>query len=266
MYLKTLGIEVVEVPVNREGRIDLDVFESLCDENTILVSIIYVNNEIGSIQDLQSIDKICFKYHIPLHTDATQAAGKVKIDVSKFSSLQFLTFTAHKIYGPKGIGCLYNRENDLGKKMSLIPLMHGGEQEDGFRAGTMATPLIVGFGKACEIAKRDFDKNQILLEKYENIVLNKLRGKFGVKLILNNAFADRIPGLLNIRLVGYNNMVLLNAISSEIAASTGSACAIAHPSRILKNIGLTDVEISESIRISISAYEDENNFKALDLL
>lgn len=265
-FLESLGIEIAIVPVNKTGEVDLKALDMEITDDTILVSIIYVNNEIGTIQNLHEIDKICEKHKVALHIDATQAIGKVKLDFKEYNSLKFTTFTSHKIYGPKGIGCLVCKEDGNGIKPDLIPLLHGGEQEFGLRAGTLPTALIVGFGKACEIAQRDFDGNQKILLKYENIVIDKLKKKFGTNFIQNNEFPNRIPGLLNVRLVGYNNMILLKAISSEIAASTGSACALAQPSRILKNIGLTDEEISQSIRISISAYCSEVKLSKLDLL
>ena len=265
-FIETLGAEIAIVPVNKCGELDLETLDKDITEDTILVSIIYVNNEIGTIQNLQEIDKICEKHKVSLHIDATQAIGKVKLDFKAYNSLKFVTFTSHKIYGPKGIGCLVCKEDKNGIKPDLIPLLHGGEQESGLRAGTLPTALIVGFGKACEIAQRDFENNRETLIKYEKIVLDKLRKKFGEKLVINNDFPHRIPGLLNIRFVGYNNTILLNAISTEIAASTGSACAVAQPSRILKNVGLTDEEISQSIRLSISAYTAEEDFSKLDLL
>ncbi len=265
-FLETLGIEIAIVPVNRHGELDLKSLDKEITENTILVSIIYVNNEIGTIQNLQEIDKICKKHKVPLHIDATQAIGKVELNFKEFNSLKFVTFASHKIYGPKGIGCLVCKEDENGIKPEIIPLLHGGDQEFGLRAGTLPTALIVGFGKACEIAQRDFVNNRGTLVQYESIVLEKLKKKFGSNLVLNNDFANRIPGLLNVRLIGYNNMILLKAISPEIAASTGSACAVAQPSRILRNIGLTSEEISQSIRISISAYTAEEEFSKLDLL
>ena len=266
MYLQELGVDVAVIPVDIEGKIDLDILDKEINDYTKLVSIIYVNNEIGTIQDLQAIDEICMRHNVPLHLDATQAIGKVKLDFKKYQSLTYLTFSSHKIYGPKGIGCLVCKEDDNGLKPKLTPILHGGEQEFGLRAGTLPTALIVGFGKACEITQRDFEKNQNKLIKYEKIVIEKLKSKFGSKFILNNDFADRVPGLINVRFIGYNNLVLLKAISAEIAASTGSACAVAQPSRILKNFGLSDEEISQSIRISISAYCDEDDFSKLDLL
>ncbi len=265
-YLETLGAEIVIIPVDREGNVDLEALENAVDSHTIVVSVLYVNNEIGTIQNLEAIDKICLKHNTPFHTDATQAVGKTPVDFSRYRALKFMTFTGHKLYGPKGIGCLVCREDSNGEKPRLAPLLHGGEQESGLRAGTLPTPLIVGFGKACEIAKRDLAANDAILRKNEEIVLCKLKMKFGTRLVLNNDFGNRIPGLLNVRFCGYNNVILLKALSSHIAASTGSACAVSHPSRILKKIGLSEAEINESIRLSLSAYEEPSSFDALDLL
>lgn len=264
MFLKKMGASIEIIPVDKSGKIDLDSLESKIDNNTLLVSIISVNNEIGTVQDLEKIDEICFKHKVFLHTDATQAAGKIELNIRNFKSLKFLTFTAHKIYGPKGIGCLVIKASKNEERPELIPLFHGGEQEFGLRAGTSPISLIVGFGKACEIAKRDFKKNHEILLQYEKIVLDKLKHKFNEKMIINNDFEGRIPGLLNIRFIGYNNMVFLKAISSEIAASTGSACAVSKPSRILANIGLSETEINESIRISLSPYEAIEQLDTLD--
>lgn len=262
-FLEGIGAELAVVSVDKTGMLNLAELDDCLDDKTTLVSIIYVNNEVGTIQNLAAIDEICKKHKVKLHIDATQAVGKVKIDMRKYSSLNFITFTAHKIYGPKGVGCLIKRnveDNDI------IPLLHGGEQENGFRAGTHANELIVGFGKACEIAQLDFDDNHRKLIEYENIVLKKLCNKFRTQMVLNNDFSDRIAGLLNVRLCGYNNMVLLKAISSDIAASTGSACAVSKPSRILQNMGFDETSINESIRISISPYEEISNFDFLDKL
>lgn len=260
------GIDIVIVPVDSTGRVKLQELENLIDETTILVSIIAVNNEIGTIQDLKAIDNICFRKGVFWHTDATQAIGKIKIDVQQFDSLKFLTFTAHKIYGPKGIGCLYVRNDINGLKTGIVPLLYGGEQEENLRAGTLSNELIVGFGKACEIAARDFEVNHRKSMAYESIIQKKMLGKFGSKYTLNNDFPHRVPGLLNVRLQGYNNMVILKAISPIIAASTGSACAVAKPSRVLKAIGLSDIEISESLRLSCSPYLDEQDLDEIDKL
>lgn len=265
-YLKRYGVEIVYIPVNSQGVVDYRALQDSIDENTILVSIIAVNNEIGTIQDLSMINEICLNKGVRFHTDATQAIGKILIDVKKYQALKFVTFTAHKIYGPKGIGCLYVKNDENGLKTDILPILHGGEQEEKLRAGTLPNFLIAGFGKACEIAERDYETNKDNYERYEKILVAKLKHKFGDKIIINNNWENRIKGLLNVRIVGYNNMVLLKAISSVVAASTGSACSVSKPSRVLQQIGLSKQQISESIRLSCSAYMDIKDFDEIDKL
>lgn len=265
-YLKTCGVDIIYVPVDSEGLIDINVLSNSIDENTILVSIIAVNNEIGTIQDLAKINEICLNKGVCFHTDATQAIGKILIDVQKYQALKFVTFTAHKIYGPKGIGCLYVKNDENGLKTDILPILHGGEQEEKLRAGTLPNFLIAGFGKACEIAERDYETNKDNYEKYEKTLVAKLKQKFGDKIIINNNWDNRIKGLLNVRIVGYNNMVLLKAISSVVAASTGSACSVSRPSRVLQQIGLSAQQISESIRLSCSPYMNIKDFDEINKL
>lgn len=261
VYLKSMGVEISIIPVDSTGQINIPELKRAIDENTILVSIIAANNEIGTIQDLKKIDQVCFEKNVPFHTDATQAVGKMKIDVQDYRALSYVTFTAHKIYGPKGIGCLYIKEDSNGLKQGIVPLLHGGEQESNMRAGTLANMLIVGFGKACEIAERDFEKNHKKSIEIEKQIIERITEAFDGRISINNNFANRIPGILNVRFAGFNNLVLLKTMSPIIAASTGSACSISKPSRVLKAIGLSDDAINESIRLSWSPYMD---FRDLD--
>ena len=193
-------------------------------------------------------------------------AQKKQINVQEYEALHYVTFTAHKIYGPKGVGCLYVKNDDNGIKQNLTPLLHGGEQECNLRAGTLPNMLIVGFGKACEIAERDFEENHRKSMELEKILINKFKKAFNNKICINNEFSNRVPGILNIRFVGFNNLVLLKTMSPIIAASTGSACAVSKPSRILKAIGLSDDIISESIRISCSPYMNLDDLNEIDKL
>lgn len=265
-YLKNCGVEIDIVPVDATGSVSLDYLNKSINSNTILVSIIAVNHEIGTIQDLTAIDEICYRHNVPFHTDATQAIGRIRINLNKFKALSYLTFTAHKIYGPKGIGCLYCRADTNGLKPHIVPLLHGGEQENGLRAGTSSNMLIAGFGKACEIAERDFESNVIKNKEFEEIILCKFKRKFGDRFVLNNNFGNRVYGILNVQLQGYNNLILLKTMAPIIAASTGSACSVSKPSRILKQIGLSDLRISESIRLSCSPYACIADFDEIDKL
>ena len=265
-YLEMQGIEIVMLDVDRTGMINLNQLRNEIDDNTILVSIILVNNEIGTIQDIEEITKICEEKKVPLHFDVTQAVGKINIRFEEYPSLKFLTFTSHKIYGPKGVGCLVVKTDEIGVKQELVPLFHGGEQEDGIRAGTLSNELIVGFGKACEIARDNMEINNQKILELEKVLIDKLKNKFGDKLSINNDFDNRVHDILNVRIKSFNNMVLLKAISPLIAASTGSACSVSKPSRVLKSIGLSDLEISESIRLSMSPYMDVNELNVIDKL
>lgn len=264
-FMKERGYEVIEVPVDRTGLIDINYLEKSINDNTLFVSVILVNNEIGTIQDLNHIDEVCYKKNVILHTDATQAVGKVHINMSEYKALKLLTFTAHKIYGPKGIGALIIRKED-NIKLKLTPLFHGGEQEEGYRAGTLSNELIVGFGKATEMATTNIDYDNKVLRKLEMILVNKLKNKFGKLIIINNNFDKRVPGIINIQFKGQNNMILLKKISPLVAASTGSACSVSKPSHVLKAIGLSDYEISYSIRLSLSKYMNEDDLNLIDLL
>ena len=264
-YLESKGYELIEIPVDKKGLIELDILDKSIDENTLFVSIIWVNNEIGTIQNIRKIDDICSNHNVILHSDATQAFGKVRINLNDYRALKLLTFTSHKIYGPKGIGTLIIRKED-GIRLKLEPLFHGGEQENNYRAGTLSNELIVGFGKACELMINNFDVNHSKMVELEKELFRLLKNKFGELLVLNNNFDERVPGILNIQIKGINNMVLLKKISPYIAASTGSACGISKPSRVLGKIGLSDDIINQSIRLSLSVYQDIDDFKIIDNL
>lgn len=259
------GYEVVEIPVNKYGLIDTEYLDKSINDNTLFVSIILVNNEIGTIQDLKTIDLICSKHQVKLHVDATQAVGKIEINMSLYNSLEYLTCTSHKIYGPKGIGALIVRKKD-GIKNDLKPITFGGEQEEGYRPGTLSNLLIVGFGKAFEIATSNIEEDNKKLLELEEVFLNKLIRKFGNLLVINNNHKYRVPGLLNVQFKGINNMILLKKLSPYIAASNGSACSISKPSHVLKAIGLSDEEISNSIRFSLSKYINLNDLNIIDKL
>lgn len=257
-YLELKGYELIEIPVDNKGLIDLDFLDKSVDNNTLFVSIIWVNNEIGTIQNIRMIDNICSKHKVLLHSDATQAFGKVKINLVDYRALKLLTFTSHKIYGPKGIGALIVRKEE-GIKLKLVPLFHGGEQENNYRAGTLSNELIVGFGKACELMIERFTENHDRITILEKKLVELLKDKFKNLLIINNDFNERVPGIINVQIRGINNMILLKKIAPLIAASTGSACGVSKPSRVLKEIGLTDDKINQSIRLSLSHYESIEN-------
>ncbi len=264
-YLKKYGYNVVEIPVDSSGLINMDILKKEINEQTLFVSIIAVNNEIGTIQNLKEIDAVCYENNVPFHSDATQAIGKIDIKLNEYKALNFLTFSSHKIYGPKGIGALIVKKAN-GIKVDLAPLFHGGEQEEGYRAGTLSNELIVGFGKATELITNCIQRNNDILANLEKTLLQKLKNKFGDYIKVNNAFSNRVYGLINLQFIGQNNMILLKQMSPIVAASTGSACSISKPSNVLAAIGLNSKEISYSIRLSLSIFNTPDDLKIIDNL
>lgn len=232
-YLQSVGVEVTYITVDQNGVISLDDLKSSIKDNTVLISVQFANNEIGTIQDIESIGRICNEKRIPFMCDATQALGKIEIDVEK-SNIDLLCLSSHKINGPKGVGSLYKRKN-----IKLNPLIHGGDQEGGLRAGTLNTAGIIGFGKACEIANRDLSKNQkkisaIKSEFEEYIESNKI-GSVIAKDV------SRVPHISNIMLnEEAENFILRN--EHNICVSTGSACnsSIETPSHVLTALNLNE--------------------------
>lgn len=253
-YLQDKDKSIEFVKNDAKGRIDLDHLEKLLKKNSpALVSISYVNSEIGTIQDIVEIDDLCEKFDALLHLDATQAINKVRIKFSEIKSLKFLTFSAHKIHGPKGIGVLIKTKDKDGIHYKLPPLIHGGSQENGVRAGTSPVPLIVGVGYAIDILDRELEINISTIKKLTENLIEGLE-KFPEQISINNIDFPRVPGIVNIRIIGQNNQILLKKASDFFAASTGSACSNTKPSYVLKAIGFTDKEIVESIRLSLSHF------------
>lgn len=242
-YLEKKGIEVTYLDVDKNGLISLDELKSSIKESTILIAVMYVNNEIGIIQPVEEIGEIAKKNNICFFCDATQAVGKVKVDV-QVNNIDLLCFSGHKLNGPKGIGVLYKKNN-----IQLTPLIHGGGQENGLRGGTYNTPMIVGLGKASEIISTEFDlifndltNKRVQLEKYfeENNI-----GKVNFK------EANRAPHILSITLNEFNSEDYLILKSKEFSASTGSACnsSIIVQSHVIQSI--KDMDPKKVIRLSI---------------
>ncbi len=243
------GYEVSFVSVNGYGQVEKETLVNSIKDTTILASIIWGNNEIGTLNQIDVLAELCKSKLILFHSDATQVLGKVKIDVKK-TPVDFLSFSAHKIYGPKGIGACYIRKDKYGLKPSLTALIHGGSQEEGYRAGTLSVHNIVGFGKAAEIAKRDMDKDISMIIEQEKKVKKEL-AKFMPNIQFNGHPEEKIPGVLSITLSGVNNELLIRKIAEEIAISTGSACSADEPSYVLKSIGKEKNTVN-TVRLSIS--------------
>lgn len=253
-YLQTKGFEVTYLPVQADGLIDLGDLLMAFRPDTILVSVMTANNETGVLQPIAEIGAICQSRHVLFHTDAAQAIGKVPLNVDTMH-VDLMSLTAHKIYGPKGIGALYVRRDN--PAVQLLPQMHGGGQERGMRSGTLYTPQIVGFAKAVELGLAEMDAETERLSQLRDRLWQRLQPLGG--LYLNGNATRRLPGNLNISIAGVEGQALREALQSTVAVSSGSACSSAKstPSYVLKALGRSDDLAFSSIRFGIGRYNTE---------
>jgi len=251
--LEREGFEVTYLDPMADGLLDIEVFKAALREDTILVSIMHVNNEIGVIQDLQTIGDICRANKTFFHVDAAQSAGKVDIDLDSLP-VDLMSFSAHKIYGPKGMGALYVRRKP---RVRIEAQMHGGGHERGMRSGTLATHQIVGMGEAFAIAEAEMKEENQKIEKLRDRLLAGFTDMEEV--VINGDMESRIPGNLNISFNYVEGESLMMAIS-DIAVSSGSACTSAslEPSYVLRALGLSDELAHSSIRFTIGRYTTES--------
>jgi cysteine desulfurase len=245
------GFEVVTAPVTPEGFVEVNALAELLDDRVALVSIMAVNNEIGTIQPTKEIGELCRSRDITFHSDAAQAMNFLQIDVNDIH-VDLLSISAHKLYGPKGIGALYVRRNS---SLKPKPIIHGGGQELGLRSGTLPTPLCVGFGEACRIIHEERDDLNSHLADLRDYFLKSLLEAVPAA-IVNGTLAARHPGNLNIRFPGIEAEIILNNLQPHVAASTGSACTSGQPepSHVLSAIGLTSRAAESSIRFSFGRF------------
>ena len=247
--LERQGFDVTYLDVQENGLIDLNVLKAALRDDTILVSVMWVNNEIGVIQDIDAIGEICRERGIMFHVDAAQAAGKVEIDVTK-TKVDLLSLSAHKIYGPKGIGALYVRRKP---RIRLEAQMHGGGHERGFRSGTLASHQIVGMGEAFRIAKEEMAAENERLLGLRNRFLELIDGIEEV--YINGDMEHRYVGNLNISFNFVEGESLIMAVK-ELAVSSGSACTSAslEPSYVLRALGRNDELAHSSLRITFGRF------------
>ncbi len=260
--LESEGYVVTYLDPEPNGLLDIDKLKSAITDQTILVSVMHVNNEIGVIQDLEKIGSITRDRKILFHVDAAQSPGKVDIDVDKFN-VDLLSLSAHKVYGPKGVGALYVRRKP---RVRLESQMHGGGHERGFRSGTLPTHQIVGMGEAFRIAKEEMSEDNIRIQKLRDKFWNQLKDI--EEIYLNGDLNNRIPGNLNVSFNYVEGESLIMAIK-DIAVSSGSACTSAslEPSYVLRALGRDDELAHSSIRITIGKYTTEEEVDyAVDLL
>ena len=253
-HIEKMGGEVTYLQVNAEGIIDLKELEAAMKPTTILVAIMYANNEIGTLQHIKEISAIARKHGALLFTDATQAIGKIPVDVNK-DGIDLAAFTAHKMYGPKGVGALYVRRKN--PRVKVTAQMDGGGHERGMRSGTLNVPGIVGFGKACELCRLDMEADTKRISKLRDKLENAL-------LLLEEAYVNgsrefRLPHVTNISFKHVEGEGLLMGFNKNIALSSGSACTSAslEPSYVLKALGLGDDLAHSSLRFGLGRFTTE---------
>ncbi len=252
-HLEQEGFKVTYLPVKSNGLIDLAELEAAITDQTALVSVMAVNNEIGVIQPITEIGALCRKKGVFFHTDCAQAVGKIPLDVNA-SNIDLMSISGHKIYGPKGIGALYVRRRP---RVRLVPLIHGGGQERGMRSGTLATPLCVGLGEACAIAKEEMGAEAVRLTALRDKMLAGLRAKLP-EVYLNGDLEQRIPGNLNISFAFVEGEGLMMGVKG-LAVSSGSACTSAslEPSYVLRALGLDAEMAHTSLRFGLGRFTTE---------
>ncbi|WP_427161538.1 cysteine desulfurase family protein [Aliinostoc sp. HNIBRCY26] len=250
-YLKTLGFEITILPVKADGLIDLEELEAALRPETILVSVMAANNEIGVLQPLSEIGEICHSRQIIFHTDAAQAIGKIPLDVQAMH-IDLMSLTAHKVYGPKGIGALYVRRRN--PRVQLAPQQHGGGHERGMRSGTLYTPQIVGFGKAVEIALAEQETESLRLIQLRDNLWSQLSQLEGIH--LNGHPTQRLPGNLNISVEGVDGAALSLGLQPVMAVSSGSACSSTKtaPSHVLTALGHDEKLAYAAVRFGIGRF------------
>ena len=250
-WIENTGGKVTYLPVNTEGFIDLAELEKEITSQTILISIMYANNETGTIQPVREIGELAKKHGVLFFTDATQAVGKTPIDVNE-DDIDMLSLSAHKLYGPKGIGALYVRRKN--PKVNISSQIHGGGHEKNMRSGTLNVPGIVGLGRACEICQMELENKQDAVGILRNLLERELLKIEGTS--INGSQKYRLPNISNISFANVNGEALLLDICREIAISRGSACSsvTSKPSHVLKALGLSDEIALSSFRISLGRF------------
>lgn len=259
-YLETMGYEVEYLQISSDGLIDINELENKIRPDTLLVAIMWVNNETGVIQPITEIGKITKGKETLFFCDASQAVGKIKTDVI-ISNIDILCFSGHKIYGPKGIGCIYINSNKL-KESDFDIQIHGGGQQNGFRSGTLNAPNIIGLGKACEIATKSMVEQK---EKIQNI-----RDNFEIEIskhegaIIHGSKSERLYNTSNVYIPNLDTEIFIG-MNKDVAVSNGSACnsALVQPSHVLTAMGLNDDTAMNSIRVSFGKYNNHDDVEYL---
>lgn len=253
-YLESLGKKVTYLPVNKFGEINADDVLDAITDDTVLISVMAANNEIGTIYPIKEIGQVSHEHGVIFHTDAAQAVGHIPIDVGEMN-IDLMSISAHKMYGPKGIGALYVRGAD--PIVRLDPIIHGGGQEKSIRSGTLNVPAIAGFGRAVEIAVREMSKENEQFREWSKTMQEEF-AKAGGR--LNGHPTNRLPANLSICFPGVDGKAVINSVSETIAISAGSACTAesVEPSHVLLALGLDEEEAHSSIRIGMGRFNTSN--------
>ncbi|KAJ2242291.1 cysteine desulfurase, partial [Coemansia sp. RSA 455] len=252
--LQEEGFEVTYLPVSKGGRISLDDLKEAMRPTTALVSIMTVNNEIGVVQDIAEIGRMCRERRIFFHTDAAQAAGKIPLDVNAMN-IDLMSISGHKLYGPKGVGALYVRRRP---RVRLEPIITGGGQERGLRSGTVPSPLVVGLGAAAELAAREFEYDYTHVTKLAQRLIDGIQSRV-THVVRNGDPAHMYPGCVNLSFSFVEGESLLMALKN-VALSSGSACTSAslEPSYVLRALGAEDDMAHSSIRFGLGRFTTES--------
>jgi len=261
--LSTNGFQVDYLSVDKFGMINLSDLENIISENTRLVSVMFGNNEVGTIQPILEIAKICHKYNILFHTDAVQAVGKLHVDVNKLG-VDLLSISSHKLHGPKGIGALYIKNG-----VKINPLILGGGQEFRLRSGTENVASIVGFGQACEIAQTNLSENILYVTKLRTLLVEKVLDQIP-ETTFNGHSEFRLSNNAHFTFLGVNGEDLIIKLDEYgVAASTGSACSVntQKSSHVLESMGFSLEQITGSLRLTVGIFNTENEIKeTVDIL
>ncbi|GJL60112.1 MAG: cysteine desulfurase IscS [Nitrospirales bacterium] len=253
-YLEKKGVKVTFLPVDKAGMVSPDDVRNAITDQTILISIMMANNEIGTINPVAAIGKVAKEKGVLFHCDATQGVGKIPVNVQEMG-IDLMSFTAHKIYGPKGVGALYVRRK--APRVRLEAMMYGGGHERGMRSGTLAVPLIVGFGKACELCEQEMSTESVRMAKMRDRLQEGIMGSMD-EVYLNGHPTERLPNNLNISFAYVEGEALLMGVK-EIALSSGSACTSAtlEPSYVLRALGVGSDLAHSSIRFGLGRFNTD---------
>ncbi|QJC34227.1 aminotransferase class V-fold PLP-dependent enzyme [Enterobacteriaceae endosymbiont of Donacia cinerea] len=258
-FIQKLGIKIIYIKNSKTGILDLNLLAKKITKETILVSIMHINNEIGTINNINKIGNICKKKNVLFHVDATQSVGKYSLNLKKIN-INLLSFSSHKFYGPKGIGVLYIKKNKF--KIISTPLLHGGGQEEGLRSGTLATHQIIGMSKALNIANNEMKKEKKRIKILKNKLWDGIKNISGI--YLNGNLKHSSPYIINIGFKNIFNKILMIEMKNIIISSS-SACSSNkyNTSHVLKSLGLTSKLIQCSIRISFGRFTTEEEINIL---